>query len=307
MNHRSAAIPTTGSERSSSSRTSRRLHGSAHRVVVVTIAAATFLGTSIPAFPEEPPKSPTAAAAPGTDAGAASAPSPPPPAAEARPTVKDVKIDGDIPRDMYGRWLVVATLTVPNGRTNTAGVLEIAPGTDGPPHLDYRTNGLPSEVMAGVDKANKDQKTFNPDATLVSTVGTKWGETVPDLKTGLNKVEYFFKTADQYDDALKAEALARDTTGTLIVSRFPRPLPGYSSGLVRNDMFFFFKSVTPEKLSGPHTNFQLVAAFAPAPVTLHGEFVAYRVPGAQEAKVGAIPPSTASAAPSASASKKPGH
>jgi hypothetical protein len=195
-----------------------------------------------------------------------------------RPAVKkEVKVDGDVPESLLGRWLVLTTLNLPDGPSPNASLLEVTRGADGKVTFEHRNQDLPAELIDAAKAASKAGKDFVPSQEQLADLTANWSKFPADLeRPPVRGLKYWFITHDKYTDEFKGDESARDAKAVLIVSRFPIPAPG-GRAPVRNDLFFFIKDLTKERLKGPYTNFQLITGFAPVPVTLQGGFTAYRV------------------------------
>jgi hypothetical protein len=195
---------------------------------------------------------------------------------------REVKLDGEVPGSLFGRWLVVTALNRPDAPVTNASLLEVSRGSDGKVNFEHRTP-LPAELLAEVKTASGSRTDFTPDPQLLGKIGSSWSELRADVETPpVAGIKYWFVTPDHYTDDFKSEESARDAKAVLIISRFPIPVPG-GRAPTRTDLFFFIKDLASERLAGPFTNFQLVAGFAPVPVTLQGGFTAYRLGSKPEA------------------------
>lgn len=190
---------------------------------------------------------------------------------------KEVKVEGDIPAGIQGRWLVIGSLTPsPERQVTTAALLEVARDTAGAPTVEYRTAGLPAGLTAAVDAALQANAPLTPSTDLLAETASKWDEVTRDVDGGFREVKYRLVMADHFDATFQADERAKDSEVVLIASLFPARRPGERAP-IRTDLFFFVEETTPERLRGRHTNFQLVASYVPAPVTLDGTFTAYRL------------------------------
>lgn len=207
-----------------------------------------------------------------------------------KPAVKkEVKIDGEVPAPLLGRWLVLTALNLPDGPGANASLLEITRGTDGKVNFEHRTGDLPAELLDAAKASSKTGKDFTPSQDLLGRLAASWSKFPTDVESPpVRSLKYWFVTPDHYTDEFKSDEGARDAKAVLIVSRFPVPPPG-GRAPVRTDLFFFIKDLTQERLAGPYTNFQLITGFAPVPVTLQGGFTAYRVGNAPSAGSGQVP------------------
>lgn len=206
---------------------------------------------------------------------------------------KEVLIEGEIPASIEGRWLVVGSLTPsPDRLVTTAGLLEIARDAAGTLTVEYRTRDLPAELTAAVDAALQANAPFAPSTDLLAETASKWADVTRDIDAGLTEVKYRLVMPDRFDATFQADERAKNSKVVIITSLFPARHPGERPP-IRNDLFFFVEDITPERLSGRHTNFQLIAAYVPAPVTLDGTFTAYRLDhlgGAGAGLAGEAPP-----------------
>jgi hypothetical protein len=210
-----------------------------------------------------------------TEDGAAQAPTDGQPAQPAA----TVAIDGEVPRQLDGRWLVIARLEPTPGRFIVLpNLLEIGSGADAAPNVTLRTAAaLPEEVSAAIEEHATSDATWQPDEDMLQRLAADWNA-APGTNDALpERVDYRIVTPDHYDDAFRSDARAAASVAVLHATRYPKARPGVHVPARIIDILFF-QELEPGQLRGDYANVQIVGAPVPAPVVLQGRYAAYRLP-----------------------------
>lgn len=186
----------------------------------------------------------------------------------------NVSIDGEVPAELYGRWLVVARLEPTPGRTVAlSSLLEIRAAA-----VALRpAAALPEDVSAAIERHATSDADWEPGEDLLERLATEWDATPETDGNASDPVDYRLVTADHYDDAFRSDARATASVAVLSATRYPRALAG-SPVPARVIDILFFQSLQTGTLQGDYANVQIVGVPVPAPVVLEGRYTAYRLP-----------------------------
>jgi hypothetical protein len=209
---------------------------------------------------------------------AAPAPDSPPPA----PLEQTTEVGGEVPPDIIGRWVGFASVKLPSGmKRHFARMWEVTKRGD---KYDLRLlfGGLPEGVEERMGKA--------------SEAGAEWEATPEDIH----------QAAEGWDSASKeppGPTYAQIENRLLAPSAYPPEFErdvitkGSEYALVFNELFarqavtrtytvYAIRNREPERMSGTFITSSTAAAPFPIPITLKGEFEAYRLGGEPVAEEG---------------------
>jgi len=188
-------------------------------------------------------------------------------------TIKQsTEVLGDVPADLAGRWLVVSTVNLPSGKKRPVAVTwEIRPG-DGHLELTLQRSPLPPVIHDAVEAAARAGTSWEPSAVDRRAVVDVWGAP-PTTEDDHTAIETKIAAAGAYpaeiadDEMVKASPLAivlvEDFTGKQHVAR--------------TTSIYGIRERTPESFSGPFVTTTLAIAYFAIPITMKGEFRAYRL------------------------------
>jgi hypothetical protein len=190
------------------------------------------------------------------------------------PVVQKTEVKGNVPADLVGRWLVVALVKLPEGKVRpVARAWEIRRG---PEHLELilSLHPLPGSVNQKVLAAGDAGTSWSPDAEDLRLVAAGWdGE--PTLAADTTGIENRITASDEYTPEFRADASTRDTKLAIVLQE---NFTG-RSGALRSISIYGLRDETPTTLGGTFVTTTLAAAPIPIPITLSGDFTAYRVGG----------------------------
>jgi hypothetical protein len=204
------------------------------------------------------------------------APATPKPAEKAAPaTPKEVKetteVQGTPPTGLIGRWLVVAEIKIPDGSVRPIGrTFEIRQGAE---HLElvlHRTP-LPPKLNDKLSAAAGAGKSWAPEADDLREVNETWS-TLPPMETSYSQLEHKITAKDGFPPEFEGDEV---TKGALLAISIRESLAGQV--VARTTSLYGVREQTPTTLSGPFITTSLAMAMMPIPITLKGDFKAYRV------------------------------
>ncbi len=184
---------------------------------------------------------------------------------------QSTEVLGDVPADLAGRWLVVGNVRLPSGKVRPVAVTWEIRSRDGHPELVLQRSPLPVAVHAKVEAAARAGTAWEPDATDRRAVLEGWGKLPPEgdhtqIESKLAAPGAFPKEIAE-DDIVKGSALAivvtEDFTG--------------KEHVARTTSVYGVRERGPGRLGGTFVTTSLAIAFFPVPITLKGDFQAYRV------------------------------
>jgi len=190
------------------------------------------------------------------------------------PVVQKTEVKGNVPADLVGRWLVVGLVKLPDGKVRpVARAWEIRPG---PEHLELllSLHPLPGSVNQKVIAAGDAGTSWAPDAEDLRLVAADW-DGAPTLGADTTGIENRITTSEEYTPEFRADASTRDTKLAIVLQE---NFTG-RSGALRSISVYGVRSETPTTLAGTFVTTTLAAAPIPIPITLNGDFTAYRVGG----------------------------
>jgi len=190
------------------------------------------------------------------------------------PVTQKTEVKGNVPADLVGRWLVVALVKLPEGKVRpVARAWEIRPGAE---HLELllSLHALPRSVNQKVVAAGDAGTPWSPDAEDLRLVAADW-EGAPTLGADTTGIENRITTSEEYTPEFRADASTRDTKLAIVVQE------GFTgrSGALRSISVYGVRDETATTLAGSFVTTTLAAAPIPIPITLSGDFTAYRVGG----------------------------
>jgi hypothetical protein len=190
------------------------------------------------------------------------------------PVVQKTEVKGNVPADLVGRWLVVALVKLPEGKVRpVARAWEIRRG---PEHLELllSLHPLPGSVNQKVIATGDAGTSWSPDAEDLRLVAAGWdGE--PTLGADTTGIETRITASEEYTPEFRADASTRDTKLAIVVQE---DFTG-RAGALRSISIYGVRDETPRTLGGTFVTTTLAAAPIPIPITLSGDFTAYRVGG----------------------------
>jgi len=210
----------------------------------------------------------TARASAADDAATTAAP----PAGEP-PPVQETTVHGTLP-DLNGRWLMVATLELPQGGKNTLVSLWEVATRDGQPLLTQRFTELPAPQKAAMEGAGGAGQSWTPTPEDLAAVRAGWA-TVTPVDSHVKHLQTDISAPDGFDQTLTSEARTKDA---ILAIRQRHDMHPSAAPVIR---FAFVYAALAKTDGGDYTgNFDgamVAAAPAPIPVAVKGPFHMYRL------------------------------
>jgi hypothetical protein len=190
-----------------------------------------------------------------------------PAGAAAEPPAQRTEVHGDV-GELAGRWLCVARLDLPEGRTQTnASLWEVTPEPAGL-ELRQRFAALPAELQEAVEAANRSGRPWTPSARAVARVAEEW-ERLPPREPRATEVVATLTAREAFGEELTEDPRTRDARWVVRLQETPSP----DGGPVMEQVHVYAATERRRRgFAGSYTSVALAAAPFPVPITFHGEF-----------------------------------
>ena len=188
------------------------------------------------------------------------------------------EIKGDVPADLVGRWLAVGLVKLPDGRVRPAPRTWEIRRAAGHVELIISLHPLPTEVNAEVNTAAEAGQPWTPDADDLRRIEASWNDAPTTGSADVQGIDSRISTAAEYPPEYKADAVTKDSKLAILIQE---NFTGRTAAL-RSISIYGVRELTPTALKGSFVNTTLAAAPIPIPITLGGDFTAYRIGTAGE-------------------------
>ena len=195
-------------------------------------------------------------------------------AALATPTEK-TDIEGTVPRDILGRWLVVTQIKLPSGAiTPTARMIEIRRGREHP-EVFLPRGELPESLSTKTRQAAAASQPWTPADGDLHAVAEQWDTLVP-VAADYRSIESKLVGADAYSHEFQVDETTKGSSFAITIREaFSGAQPLQSTYSV-----FAVRQQRDARLEGTFVMSSIAVAPFPIPITLKGDFQAYRVAAA---------------------------
>jgi len=184
------------------------------------------------------------------------------------PATTDVQ--GKVPPDIVGRWLTVCQVKLPSGQVRPiTRLFEVRKGSE---HLELVLGGdVPSPVNQKLNAAANAGQPWTPTVEDLRETDEKWERLRLDPNT-YKKVEYRLLGGDAFPPEFAEDETTKGSRFAMAVKE------NFSRGQAAWTYWVFgVRDQTPTVLSGTALISTLAIAPLPVPITLKGEFQAYRL------------------------------
>ena len=187
------------------------------------------------------------------------------------------QVEGAIPDDLPGRWLFVADVRLPDGRPKpVARTGEIKRTADG---LDFRFpyETLPTAINQKVEAASQKTVEWEPTREDLELLAAEFGKG-QTIALDVRAVETKVIAADKFPPEFTADEATKDSKFAISVTET------YSGrqGAIKSFTSYGVREYGPQSFGGGFVTTTLAAAPLPVPITLKGDFKAYRLGGASQ-------------------------
>jgi len=182
------------------------------------------------------------------------------------------EVEGTVPRDILGRWLVVTQIKLPSGAiTPSARMLELRRGREHP-EVFLRRAELPDALSKKMREAATASQAWTPADGDLHEVAEQW-DTLPSVVADYSSIESKLIGADAYSREFQVDETTKGSSFAITVREaFSGAQPLRSTYSV-----FAVRQQRDSRLDGTFVISSIAVAPFPIPVTLKGDFQAYRV------------------------------
>ena len=179
---------------------------------------------------------------------------------------------GTVPADLVGRWLVAHDAHLPNGKLRSfTRLVEVRTGAA---HLELHLHqrDLSEDLRKRRDQAAAGGQTWQPTPDDLAAVLQHWDE-LPAIPGDLDHIENELYGADAFTDDLKHDEETRDSDAAIVTKEFFSGVQAVKSTIG----VYGIREQHPAEFSGTFVSTSVVTAPFPLPITLRGDFRAYRL------------------------------
>jgi hypothetical protein len=181
-------------------------------------------------------------------------------------------VEGTVPRDILGRWLVVAQIKLPSGAiTPTARMLELRRGREHP-EVFLRRAELPDALSKKLRDAATASQAWTPADGDLHEVAEQW-DALPPVVADYSSIESKLIGADAYPREFQVDETTKGSSFAITV----REAFSGTQPLQRTHSVFAVRQQRDSHLDGTFVMSSIAVAPFPIPITLRGDFQAYRV------------------------------
>jgi hypothetical protein len=188
------------------------------------------------------------------------------------PIKQTTEVDGSVPIDaLVGRWLVAAAVKTPDGKVKPAARV-----------WEVRKNGERVEMIL---EHNTFSQRINEELNAAGQKGVPWTPGEEDLReladhpgdapapVDYRAIEVKILGQEKYPPEVQEDEATKGSKFAIsVVESFSGRL-----GVIKNYATYAVREQTPNTMSGTFVNTTLAAAPMPIPITLKGDFTAYKL------------------------------
>jgi hypothetical protein len=197
------------------------------------------------------------------------------PASDAPPTV-ETTIEGDVPMDLRGVWLITSNGEFKNsGKFRNGLDIETIRQKDGKLEVEPVLREFPSDVQTEFDESNKQWKKWAPSPEQIDAIQKSLDQLKPvDPMTYFKHINKIMGPSKDGTGEVPA-----DSKFVLDVEHVYRPHPADEKNiqLMTDKATYIAKDTSPTKISGDMNRSILAASFVPVPLNMTGTFTMYRL------------------------------
>lgn len=191
--------------------------------------------------------------------------------------VQTTTVLGAAPPSFPGRWLVVATVDLPDKQQSMALFWQVEDAAGAPPSVILRLVALPDVVQAHLDTANTAATPWVPAPDDLRAIAVAWDRLAPLPNQPIATIVTELATPSGYDDAVKGVPALKDARWLVRQRKQFLPSAKPAIGEVHS---FGVETATPGDLTGAFEGITVIATPMIVPIRLTGRFHAFEV-GAQ--------------------------
>jgi hypothetical protein len=195
----------------------------------------------------------------------------------APPTINEsTQVDGTLPSDLRGVWLLVPVVEFPQGKHPLARIYEID-GEPTAPQIHLIAKDLPGRFNEELHTAQTEQRGWEPSAADLRELARRWDALVPPADE-VHTIRYRVAGPDAYDEALKTDASTAGSRFAIVVTEMYNPKPNHATQSIFS---YGAREIGADLISGSHVQGTVAAAPFPIPLSFNGSFRMYRLAPAE--------------------------
>jgi hypothetical protein len=192
------------------------------------------------------------------------------------------EVSGEIPAEFVGRWVGFASVKLPSGLQRHFGRMwELTKAPEDDPdeyHLQIMFGSLPEGVERRMGEASKDGTAWDATPEDLHEIEEQWASLSTTPGGNYAQVEAKLTEAKEYPEDFERDAI---TKGSQYAFSFNEVFA--QQAVTRTYTIYAIRNREPNRLTGTFITSSTAAAPFPIPITLKGEFAAYRLGGAPAA------------------------
>jgi hypothetical protein len=179
---------------------------------------------------------------------------------------------------LAGRWLAIAWLDLPDGKTRTVPVLWDLSEEEGALSLRMRYVSLPAPQLQALERANGEGRRWQPISSDMEALASGWDTLAPAPAPLPLSVETEILGREAFDDALRNDPKTRDA---LWAVRQTEDLSPAAGAVARETRQYAVLSGGEDHYAGAFVHVAVAMALIPVPITFQGTFELHRLGGAR--------------------------
>ena len=184
------------------------------------------------------------------------------------------EVGGEIPAEFLGRWVAFPHVKLPSGLVrHFARLWEIREGDEHYELILHRAN-VPQEVNKKLDDATAAGEPWEASPEDIKLVSDKWDELIPSSGAG-GKIENKLLAAGSYPPEFERDVVTKDSEYAIVFNEVFGG--GGRQSISRTYSIFAVRKREPDRVTGTFITSSMAMAPFPIPITLKGDFEAYRV------------------------------
>lgn len=183
------------------------------------------------------------------------------------------EIGGEIPAELLGRWVAFPHVKLPSGLVrHFARLWEIREGKEHYELILHRAS-VPGEINKKLDDATAAGEPWEASPEDIQMVKEQW-DTLAASEGPQAKIENKLLAADAYPPDFNRDVVTKGSEYAIV---FNEAFGGGRQSISRTYSIYAIRNREPDRVTGTFITTSMAMAPFPIPITLKGDFEAYRV------------------------------
>jgi hypothetical protein len=183
------------------------------------------------------------------------------------------EVGGKIPAEFLGRWVAFAHVKLPSGLLrHFARLWEIREGDEHYELLLQRGN-VPQEISRKLDDATAAGEPWEASPEDIKLISERWDQLMTNSGAA-GKIENKLLAAGSYPPEFERDVVTKGSEYAIV---FNEVFGGGNQSISRTYSIFAVRKREPDRMTGTFITSSMAMAPFPIPITLKGDFEAYRV------------------------------